>query len=160
MSNIDISKMTLPEIFEHVAGLKPAQRLVAIQQISKISQSFTEILRLVYHRDFHCDLPEGNPPFKPLEIPKNFGYNRLHAEMRKFQYIVATSKSKATPAKREQIFIEMLESVSPEEAEIVLMIKNKKLTYKGFSRKVVEQAIPQIFVGETAMGKKDVQEQE
>jgi hypothetical protein len=52
--------------------------------------------------------------------------------------------------KREKIFIELLESLSKEEAQVVLMIKNKKLTgpYKNVTRKLVEEALPDLFSGE------------
>jgi hypothetical protein len=81
-------------------------------------------------------------------MPENWGYNRLPKELRKFKYFVKGFN--VTPLKRETIFIEMLESVSPEEAKLVLMIKDKKLTYKGITKKVVMEAMPQIFYGEVA----------
>jgi hypothetical protein len=42
----------------------------------------------------------------------------------------------------------MLESVSPEEAQLFLMIKNKKITYKGITRKLIEESMPELLVGE------------
>jgi hypothetical protein len=53
------------------------------------------------------------------------------------------------PIKRESIFIEVLETVSPEEAKLVLMMKDKKLTYKGINRKLIEEALPEILQGES-----------
>jgi hypothetical protein len=44
----------------------------------------------------------------------------------------------------------MLESISADEARLAIMIKDKKLTgYKGITRKVVEDALPELFVGES-----------
>jgi hypothetical protein len=81
-----------------------------------------------------------------METPDNWGHNRLPKEMRKFEYYLASYNVNAI--KREKIFIEILESVSPEEAKLILQIKDKKLSYKGFSRKLVEEALPEVFLGE------------
>ena len=75
-----------------------------------------------------------------MESPENMGHNRLPREMRKFQYFF--KESNLNTIKREKLFIELLETVSPEEAKLVLMVKNKKLTYKGITRKLVEEALP------------------
>jgi hypothetical protein len=67
--------------------------------------------------------------------------------MRKFQYFVTGTK--LDKFKREKLFIEVLEAISSEEADLLLMVKSKKLTaYKSITRKLAEQAIPEIFKGE------------
>ena len=82
-----------------------------------------------------------------METPGNWGHNRLPKELRKFQYFITGSK--LNPIKKESMFIEVLESVSPEEAKLVLMMKEKKLTYKGINRKLIEEALPEILQGES-----------
>jgi hypothetical protein len=81
-----------------------------------------------------------------METPENMGHNRLPKEIRKFQYFLPNNG--LNTVKREKIFIEMLEALDPEEAKLVLMIKDKKITYKGITRKLVEEALPDLFVGE------------
>ena len=46
--------------------------------------------------------------------------------------------------KREQIFITLLESIDPKDAKVVLAMKNRKLPYKGLTRKLVAEAFPTI----------------
>jgi hypothetical protein len=48
--------------------------------------------------------------------------------------------------KRENVFITLLESVSPEEAELLLMMKNRKLSYKGLTKKFIEDNFPELLV--------------
>jgi hypothetical protein len=73
--------------------------------------------------------------------------------LRKFKYFFKGNQLHAI--KREKIFIEVLESLSPDEAKLVLMMKDKKLTYKGkqadryaITKKIVMEALPELFVGE------------
>jgi hypothetical protein len=81
-----------------------------------------------------------------METPENMGHNRLPKEIRKFQYFLPNNGLNVV--RRERIFIDLLESLDPEEAKLVLMIKDKKITYKGITRKLVEEALPDLFVGE------------
>ena len=47
--------------------------------------------------------------------------------------------------KREQIFIGVLEAVHPKDAELMLGMINKK-SIKGVTKKVVEEAFPNLIV--------------
>ena len=143
---INVDKMTLPEILKHVSDLSAGKRVDALKQIGNLRKDVKVLLWYVYRNDVKFDLPEGSPPYKPMETPDNWGHNRLPKEMRKFEYFLATYN--VNTIKREKIFIEILESVSPEEAKLILQIKDKKLSYKGFSRKLVEEALPEVFLGE------------
>jgi hypothetical protein len=145
---MDVSKMTFPELLKHIEELPASKRVDAIRQLTKVVPGFRDVFELVFRVDVEIDLPEGDPPYKPLEMPENWGYNRLPKEIKKFKYFVKNIPNNLTKAKKEQMFIQMLETVSPEEAKLVLMIKDKKLKYKGITRKVVEEAIPSLFVGE------------
>jgi len=145
---IDLSRMTIDEIFEHISSLSPAKRAVAIKQITEVAPEIKLILKLAFNKSIVFALPAGEPPFERLNIPKNFGYKRLGRELRKFKYFVEELTPNLNKIKRESIFIEILESVSEEEAKVVLMIKDKKLKYKGITRKFLMDNIPEIFEGE------------
>lgn len=143
---IDLSKMTLPEIFQHISDLPASKRADALRKIGSLMKDIKIILHYTYHKNVVMALPEGDPPYRPMEIPKNMGLNRLPAEIRKFQYLLP--QTNLNQFKREKIFIELLEALSPEEAKLVLMVKNKKLEYKGITRKLVEEVFPEILAGE------------
>ena len=63
----------------------------------------------------------------------------LRMEMKKL-YVFKRQDLK--PIKREQLFIDLLENVHPEEAKLLLAVKDQKLSklYKKITRKVVENA--------------------
>ena len=143
---VDISRATLPELLSMVNKLPAKDRVAHLREIANLKPDLKTVIMLTFHRDIQFDLPEGAPPFKALDIPNNWGYNRLPKELRKFKYFFKGNNSNAI--KREKIFIEMLESLGEEEAKLVLMIKDKKLTYKGFTKKMVVEALPELFAGE------------
>lgn len=143
---IDVSKMNMPELLKHVSELPAKDRAPALKVIANMIPTLKTILQYTYHKNVQFALPEGLPPYKPMETPENMGHNRLPKEIRKFQYFF--SNVNMSQIKREKIFIEMLESVDPEEAKLILMIKDKKITYKGITRKLVEEALPELFAGE------------
>lgn len=143
---IDLNRMTLPEIFQHVSDLPASKRADALKKIGSLIENVKILLHYTYHKNVVMSLPEGTPPYKPMDIPKNMGLNRIPGEMKRLQYLLPSSN--INQVKREMMFIEMLESVSPEEAKLLLMVKSKKLEYKGITRKLVEEVFPEILVGE------------
>jgi hypothetical protein len=143
---IDISKMTMPEVLKHISELPADKRVNAVKQISNLRKEFKVMFWYVYRSDVKFELPDGTPPFKAMETPENMGHNRLPKELRKFEYLISTAKM--NQIRREKIFIEILEAVSPEEAKLVVQIKEKKLPYKGVNRKLIEDALPEVFAGE------------
>lgn len=146
---IDVSKMTLPEILNHLGELTNEDRPVAIKAISNFRPDLKTVFQLVHDKNIEFDLPSGAPPYKPLDMPKNWGYNRLPKELRKFNYFIKSVTPNLNRVKREKIFIELLESVSAEEAKLIIMIKDRKLEYKGLTKRYVKKAFPEFFPGDT-----------
>jgi hypothetical protein len=135
-------------LLEHIADLPAGQRVGAIRAIANLKPDLKKIFQLTYHKDLVFDLPEGAPPYKPLDMPNNWGYNRLPRELKKIGYFLKGVQNNLTKHQKEKMFIDMLETVSATEAQLLLMIKDKKLKYKGITRKLAEEAFPELFVGE------------
>ena len=68
-------------------------------------------------------------------------------EARKFGYLVNQPGQNLSGAKRENIFITILETLPGEEAEMLIAAKDKKLhkLYKGITADVVKLAFPDIL---------------
>ena len=92
------------------------------------------------------ELPEGAPPYKePEDMLDNTG--GLYQEFRKFYVFTKNQKSaNMKQMKRETIFIQMLESLHPDEAKLLLSMKDKKMPYKGITKKLVVDAYGEDFV--------------
>ncbi len=101
------------------------------------------ILKYAYDPNIKWALPEGDPPYKPCEYPHQ--ENMLYQEIRRLYLFLEGGNPNLKQLKRESMFIEVLQSVDPEDAKLLLAIKDKKLPYKGLNSKIVEKAYPGIY---------------
>lgn len=81
-------------------------------------------------------LPEGEPPYKPDAAPMGMSPGNLMMELKKL-YVFVRPDIKAM--RREQLFIQLLESVHPDEAKLLLAVKEQNITkiYKKLTHKFV-----------------------
>jgi len=118
--------------------------------VLKANDSFAlkSVLQLAFHPNVVAALPEGPPPFKRVEKQQD-DYHRgfIHAEARKFGYLVDQPGQNMTRMKRENIFITILESLPGAEADMLVAAKDKKLhkLYKGITADVAKLAFPDIL---------------
>lgn len=84
-------------------------------------------------------LPEGEPPFKPSAEPMGMTPTNLFSELRRL-YVFCREDLK--PIKREGLFISFLEGVHPEEAKMLIAVKDQQLhkLYPKITRKMLEKA--------------------
>ena len=84
-------------------------------------------------------LPDGEPPFKPDKAPMGMSPVRFIQEVKKFYLF---KRADLSPFKREQMFVQLCEAVHPDEAKILIAIKDQKLTnlYPNITREVVAAA--------------------
>ena len=93
-------------------------------------------------------LPEGAVPFKPNDAPAGTEHTSLRAEQRHFYNFVQGGNDTLSNTRRENIFIQILETLLPEEADILFLVKDKALaTRYKISQALVEQAYPDIEWG-------------
>lgn len=83
------------------------------------------IFKHAFQSNMKFKLPEGTPPFKKSAEPMGMTPAQFITETKKFRYFI---KEDITQLKREQLFVQMLESIHPEEAAILVAIKDQTLT--------------------------------
>jgi hypothetical protein len=66
----------------------------------------------------------------------------LYQEQRRLYLFIAGGHPDLSQLRRETLFIQVLESIPPEEAELLLAVKDKKLPYKGITKEIVQEAFP------------------
>lgn len=88
-------------------------------------------------------LPKGDPPYRPLpESAEQEG--KLYNETKRLVYFVDSIEGRGlTRAKREQMFTQLLESIDPRDAKLLLRVKDKSLK---ISTEAVKEAFPGIAV--------------
>ena len=114
------------------------QRIEALKQKPALSILF----KIVYESDLQMLLPETDPPYKKMAFLDQ--ENRFWSELRRLRIFFNTTTEYAhlKTYKREQLFIEILESISEKDAELLLLIKNKKNPFTNIGLKEVLGAYP------------------
>ena len=93
-------------------------------------------------------LPEGNVPYEPNDVPVGTDHTTLRREWKQLYNFVKGGNDSLSHVRRESMFIQILEGLHPNEAEILCLVKDKNLgaRYK-LTRDVVEKAFPDIQWG-------------
>lgn len=101
------------------------------------------LLKVVFAHSFlpkyKCLLPEGTPPFKPAAEPIGMTPTNLFNECKRF-YVF--TREDLTSIKREGLFISMIEGIHPDEAKVLIAMKDQELTklYPKITWKLVSDA--------------------
>ena len=107
------------------------------------SVALESILRGAFDQTINWILPAGDPPYKPNDIVDQ--QHRLYTESRKLYLFIEGGNPNLKQTRREALFIELLESVDPEDAKLLLSIKDKKLPYASITPELVNKAFPGIL---------------
>ena len=101
-----------------------------------------------FDESVHSMLPDGDVPFKKNEAPAGTEHLHLAYEWKKLYNFVKGGNDTLRPMKREQLFMQLLEGLHPDEAEIICLVKDKNLKKKyKLTRAIVEEAFPDIQWG-------------
>lgn len=136
------------EVFEIFEEFKKADgregRLEVLQKYSN-NWAFRDILRGSFDETLVFNIPEGRPPFTP-NLPQSVpsSLNTLHKNFGWF--VQGSAGDRLSDFKREDKFIELLESIHPEDAELVLKMVAKKAPCRYITKKLVQEAFPDLIV--------------
>ena len=131
----------MSEVLDKVAKAKTKK-----QKVELLRQHNTDALRMVLKSSFdpriEWDLPEGDVPYTPNDAPEGTEHNMLVHEARTLYHYIKGGNPQLTQNRRENMFIQLLEGLHQDEAEIVVSAKDKGLhrKYKGLSANVVREA--------------------
>ena len=93
-------------------------------------------------------LPEGEVPYDKNEAPAGTEHTYLAHEWKVLYNFVKGGNDSLRAVKREQLFLQLLEGLHPDEADIICLVKDKNLTEKyKVTRPLVEEAFPDIEWG-------------
>ena len=93
-------------------------------------------------------LPEGPVPFDKNEAPAGTEHTYLAHEHKVLYNFIKGGNDFLKPVKREQLFLHLLEGLHADEAEVICLMKDKKLTDKyKITKAVVSEAFPDIEWG-------------
>ena len=116
------------------------------EKIAYLKEHNTEALRMIIKASFDPKikwlLPPGEVPYTPNDAPEGTEHSDLAYEARKLYHFIEGGNASLKQNQRESMFIRLLESLHPDEADIVIAAKDKILhqKYKGLSANVVKEA--------------------
>jgi len=140
-------KLLLSEVLQKVSNAKNKAAKIKLLQDHN-SNALRAILIASYDESAECLLPKGEVPYTPNDAPKGTEHTYLEREFRQLRLFYKGGGSNLTPLRREALFIQLLEGLHPEEAEVICLAKDKCLNKKyRITRQVVEEAFPHIVWG-------------
>jgi hypothetical protein len=128
------------EIFTKVNNAKDKPKKIEVLRKND-SQGLRQLCKAAFDPSIVWDIPEGIPPFIQNDAPEGTEHTSLLDEARKL-YLFIKGGSNIPKVRKETLFIQMLEALHKNDAQVLLDIKEKKLnlTYKGLTENCVKEA--------------------
>jgi len=128
--------VALSKIIAEIEKEKTAKKQVDVIRKHN-SHALKEIMIFAFHPQVEWNLPAGDPPYKPLSEASD-QEGKLYGSIKMLEYFVNTPAGlQLTNMKREQLFIQTLESLDPGDAKLLLRMKDKALKIKKEALKEV-----------------------
>ena len=131
----------MSEILTKVNNAKTKDKKIAV-----LKENDSEPLRMLIKASFDPKiewvLPEGDTPYKANEAPEGTEHTLLSQEVKRVWHFIKGADNQTPRMKKETMFIQMLEGLHKDEAEVLCHTKDKILhqKYKGLSDNVVKTA--------------------
>ena len=134
------------EVLQKVSNAK-----TKAQKVKLLEQFNTPALRAILIANFDESvismLPEGEVPYEKNDAPEETEHTKLDHEYRKL-YLFFKGGANISQTRRETLFIQLLEGLHKGEAEVLCLVKDKKIGKRWkITRQCVEQAFPSIQWG-------------
>jgi hypothetical protein len=140
-------KLLISEVLQKVSNAKTKARKIELLQ-----QHNTDALRMLLIWNFDdsvvSELPAGEVPFNANEAPVGTEHTVLEKEARLLYNFVQGGNNGLQQSRRENMFIQMLEGLHKDEANLLCLVKDKQLGKKyKITKACVTEAFPQINWG-------------
>ena len=147
-----VKKKLPPNPFMHeILDLVSKQRSRA-KKVEVLKEYETDALKSILIWNFDESvisvLPAGEVPYEKNDVPVGTDHTSLRKEWKNLFHFVKGGNDTLSPIRRETMFIQILEGLHPEESEILILIKDKKLSSKfKLTKEVVSEAFTDIVWG-------------
>ena len=137
----------LTEILQKVSSAKTkAEKVDLLQEYN--NNGLRAILIINFDESLKFLLPDGEVPFNPNDAPAGTEHTRLDSEYRGLYRYFKGGDSSLKGMKREQLFVQLLEGLHVDEANLLVSACNKDLQSKyPITKQAVSEAFPSIECG-------------
>jgi hypothetical protein len=135
------------EIFDEFEQAKNKKERMSVIE-KNLSPTLVQVFELAYHPNYKWKVKELPENYKiPTDILPGITFDNLNAQLRRlYLFLEGDPRSEQlTERRRNEILVQMLESIEPREAEIILGIFQKDLGVKGLDYKFVKEAFPNLL---------------
>ena len=141
-------RLLISEVLRKVSNAKTKKEKIALLQKHN-SQALRSLLIWNFDESVISMVPEGDVPYTPNDAPVGTDHTRLEQEYKGFYRFVKGGQDSLKSLKRESMFVQLLEGLAEEEAELLCLIKDGNLNskYKRITKAVVTEAFPAIEWG-------------
>ena len=113
-----------------------------LMTFAQTNGAIEKVLMWAFSDRITSKLPDGKTPYKPNDAPaSDLSESALRFEFKKFKYFVTEEVPKA---RRETMWIELLESIPAKEAEMIDMVKDKVWPFRNITKEIAEKAFPDV----------------
>ena len=142
------SRLLISEVLRKVSNAKTKAEKVNLLRENN-SQALRSLLIWNFDESVISMIPEGDVPYTPNDAPAGTDHTRLEQEARGLYRFVKGGQDSLKSLKRESMFVQLLEGLSAEEAELLCLVKDGNLNskYKRITKAVIQEAFPQIEWG-------------
>ena len=147
-----VKKKLPPNPFmSEILELASKQRSVA-KKVEVLQEYSTDALKAILIWNFDDTavsmVPEGEVPYEKNDVPIGTDHTSLRKEWKNLYHFVLGCNNTLSPIRRETMFIQMLEGLHPDEADILCLVKDGRLSEKyKITKEVVGKAYPDIAWG-------------
>lgn len=135
------------EVFQKVSSAKTKAEKIAILQEYR-NPALVHLFVWNFDECIESALPDGEVPYAPNENKTGDGVSRLNSQYRILYNFVKGGNDALKTTRRESMFIQLLESLHPDEAECLCLVKDKQLGKKyKITHNTVKEAYPDIIWG-------------
>jgi len=134
---------SIPHLFQ---SIQVAPKKHKVDLLRRLNDHCKEILHHAFHPSIKFLLPEGTPPYVFRGAQEAFP-TTLYPEVRTFYIFCEGGGANVNQIRREAIFIQLLEKIHPDEAKVVIAMKDKKFNelYDTITYDVVREAFPDML---------------
>ena len=148
--NMDNSnpRLLISEILRKVSNAKTKKEKVDLLR-NHNSNALRKLLIINFDESIESVMPEGDVPYTPNDAPIGTDHSRLEQEYRGLYRFFKGGDPRLKGLKRESMFVQLLEGLSAEEAELLVLVKDGKMNtkYKRITKAVISEAFPSITWG-------------
>jgi hypothetical protein len=128
INNPNVNSMLFPEIFlsiSNMVGNTNKANLIKEYRSSVHGNALTTLIFLIYNSKLEYRLPEGEPPYKINDVPIGTTHTILTVEHKHLYRFVKGGHDALPQRKVEDLYIQLLESLHPSEADLLIRIFNR-----------------------------------